>query len=91
MKKYIEWEALVALADCSKSWGSWGQSAEYFLRNAQAFTTDKVAEVIRCRDCTHHGWNAEIGNVCMKNSPAHIVPIKLDGFCSDAFPINPKI
>lgn len=90
MDKYVKLKDLETYAKIAKTMGAFDSSAEHFLRNARFYATDKAVEVIRCKDCARRLEHETLGNVCVKNSPT-LIPVKLDGFCSDAFPTKLKI
>ena len=96
MDKYVklaDLEKCIEIAGCVMGLTSEDNGkylAQHILIFAQDHATDEVAKIIRCKDCARRLEHETLGNVCVKNSPT-LIPVKLDGFCSDAFPTKLKI
>ncbi len=92
MDKYVKLADLENFAKIAKTMGMpLEKSAENLLDFARNKSTNNIVEIIRCRDCARRSKHEQLGDVCVKNLPDCLTPIKLDDFCSDAFPMNPKV
>ena len=95
MSKYLELYDVVEFLQENTLVDGWGnvrllQSLEETRDQLAKVACDDVVKVIRCKDCARRLEHEKLGNVCVKNSPT-LIPVKLDGFCSDAFPTKLKI
>ncbi len=94
--EYVKLADLENFAKIAKTMGMpLEKSAENLLDFARNKSTNNIVEVIRCRDCARRSEHEKLGHVCVnKDTKSGFIfykPINLDGFCSDAFPIKPKI
>ena len=95
MDKYVKIQDVIEFLQVNTMIDGWGnvrlfQSLGETCDQLAKVACDDVVKVIRCKDCARRLEHETLGNVCVKNSPT-LIPVKLDGFCSDAFPTKLKI